>query len=103
MDFELNEDQEALAEGVAALCAGRFDIETVRSMATDGLDRGRWAELAETGVFSLTRPESDGGLGMGWADAAVVFEQLGRALVPGPLVATTLTAALIGLEADRWC
>ena len=99
MDFELNEDQEALAEGVAALCAGRFDIETVRSMATDGLDRGRWAELAETGVFSLTRPESDGGLGMGWADAAVVFEQLGRALVPGPLVATTLTAALIGLEA----
>ena len=97
MDFELSEDQEALAEGVAALCAGRFDIETVRSMATDGLDRGRWAELAETGVFSLTRPESDGGLGMGWADAAVVFEQLGRALVPGPLVATTLTAALIGL------
>ena len=97
MDFELNEDQEALAEGVAALCAGRFDIETVRSMATDGLDRGRWAELAETGVFSLTRPESDGGLGMGWADAAVVFEQLGRALVPGPLVATTLTAALVGL------
>ena len=97
MDFELNEDQEALAEGVAALCAGRFDIETVRSMATDGLDRGRWAELAETGVFSLTRPESDGGLGMGWADAVVVFEQLGRALVPGPLVATTLTAALVGL------
>ncbi len=97
MDFELNEDQEALAEGVAALCAGRFDIETVRSMATDGLDRGRWAELAETGVFSLTRPESDGGLGMGCADAVVVFEQLGRALVPGPLVATTLTAALVGL------
>lgn len=97
MDFELNEDQEALAEGVAALCAGRFDIETVRLMATDGLDRGRWAELAETGVFSLTRPEADGGLGMGWAEAVVVFEQLGRALVPGPLVATTLTAALVGL------
>ncbi len=97
MDFELNEDQEALAEGVAALCAGRFDIETVRSMATDGLDRGRWAELAETGVFSLTRPEAEGGLGMGWAEAVVVFEQLGRALVPGPLVATTLTAALVGL------
>lgn len=98
MDFELSEDQEALAEGVAALCAGRFDIETVRSMATEGLDRQRWAELAETGVFSLTRPEADGGLGMGWAEAVVVFEQLGRALVPGPLVATTLTAALVGLS-----
>ncbi|MDE0699561.1 MAG: acyl-CoA/acyl-ACP dehydrogenase [Acidimicrobiaceae bacterium] len=97
MDFELNEDQEALAEGVAVLCEGRFDIETVRLMATDGLDRGRWTELAQTGVFSLTRPEADGGLGMGWAEAVVVFEQLGRALVPGPLVATTLTAALVGL------
>ena len=97
MDFELNEDQEALAEGVAALCAGRFDIEAVRSMASEGLDRRRWAELAETGVFSLTRPEADGGLGMGWAEAVVVFEQLGRALVPGPLVGTTLTAALVGL------
>ncbi len=97
MDFELSEDQVALAEGVAALCAGRFDIETVRSMADEGLDRGRWTELAETGVFSLTRPEAEGGLGMGWAEAVVVFEQLGRALVPGPLVATTLTAALLGL------
>lgn len=96
MDFELTEDQEALVEGVAALCAGRFDIETVRSMATEGLDRRRWAELAETGVFALTRPAADGGLGLGWAEAVVVFEQLGRALVPGPLVATTLTAALLG-------
>ncbi|MCY3851744.1 MAG: acyl-CoA/acyl-ACP dehydrogenase [Acidimicrobiaceae bacterium] len=98
MDFELNEDQEALAEGVAALCAGRFDIGTVRAMASDGLDRGRWTELAQTGVFSLTRPEAEGGLGMGWAEAVVVFEQLGRALVPGPLAAATLTASLVGLS-----
>lgn len=98
MDFELDEDQEALAEGVAALCAGRFDVETVRAMAGEGLDRRRWTELAETGVFALTRPEGDGGLGLGWAEAVVVFEQLGRALVPGPLVATTLTAALVGLR-----
>ncbi len=92
MDFELSEDQEALAEGVAALCEGRFDIDTVRAMGETGLDPGRWRELANTGVFSLCVPESEGGVGLGWAEAVVVFEQLGRFIVPGPLVANTLAA-----------
>ena len=92
MDFELSEDQEALAEGVAALCEGRFDIDMVRAMGETGLDPGRWRELADTGVFSLCVPESEGGVGLGWAEAVVVFEQLGRFIVPGPLVATTLAA-----------
>jgi alkylation response protein AidB-like acyl-CoA dehydrogenase len=39
-----------------------------------------WDELVEAGVFSLLAD------GFGWADAAVVFEELGRAAVPGPLV-----------------
>jgi alkylation response protein AidB-like acyl-CoA dehydrogenase len=95
MDFELSQDQAALAEGVAAQCEGRFDIATVRAMIDGGLDRGRWRELAETGVFSLCVPESEGGVGLGWAEAVVVFEQLGRFIVPGPLVATTLAAGLV--------
>ena len=94
MDFELTDDQVALQEGIASLCEGRFDIEAVRAMA-DGLDRGRWSELAETGVFGLALPEADGGVGLGWADAVIVFEQLGRFLVPGPLVGTTLAAGLV--------
>jgi len=100
MDFELSEDQEALAEGVAALCEGRFDIAAVRAMEAAGLDRSRWTELADTGVFALCLPEAEGGVGLGWAEAAVVFEQLGRTLVPGPLVATTLAAGLVDGAAD---
>ncbi len=100
MDFDLSEDQLALADGVAALCEGRFDIAAVRAMADSGLDRARWVELAETGVFGLCLAEADGGVGLGWAEAAVVFEQLGKALVPGPLVASTLGAGLIDGAAD---
>jgi len=100
MDFELSEDQVALAEGIASLCEGRFDIEAVRAMEDSGLDRGRWAELAETGVFVLCLPETDGGVGLGWAEASVVFEQLGRSLVPGPLVATTLAAGRVDGAGD---
>ena len=48
------------------------------------LDRARWQELGDTGVFSLRIPEADGGLGLGMSEAVLVFEELGRALVPGP-------------------
>ncbi len=47
------------------------------------------------GVFALRLPESDGGVELGWADAVLVFEELGRALVPGPLVWTHLVAGLV--------
>ncbi len=96
MDFELSPDQEALREGVRALCQGRFPISFIRSLIEPpGLDRARWRELADTGVFSLVVPEADGGVGLGYADAVVVFEELGRALVPGPLVGSFLAAGLI--------
>lgn len=104
MDFELSEDEVALAEGIRSLCAGRFPLEKIRA-AEDGdglLDASGWAELAEAGVFSLQVPESSGGVGLGMAAASVVFEELGRALVPGPVLATHLaaTSGLVDGAAD---
>ena len=96
MDLELSDDQVALQEGIASLCEGRFDIDTVRAMAdTGGVDRDRWAELGETGVFSLVLDEADDGVGLQYTDAVIVFEQLGRFLVPGPLVGTFLAAGVV--------
>jgi alkylation response protein AidB-like acyl-CoA dehydrogenase len=96
MDFTLSSDQEALQEAVRKLCEGRFPMERVRQLAdVGGVDRGLWRELADAGVFSLRLPESDGGVGLGMAEAALVFEELGRALVPGPLVWTHLAAGVI--------
>jgi alkylation response protein AidB-like acyl-CoA dehydrogenase len=74
--FILTEDQESLREGIRTLCTGRFPMERVR----EGFDREVWRELADAGVFTL--PD----LGFGLAEEAIVFEELGRALVPGPLV-----------------
>ena len=96
MDFELNADQEALQEGVRKLCTGRFPMERVRALVDDGgVDRDLWRDLADAGVFSLCLPESDGGAGLGHAEAVLVFEELGRALVPGPLAATHLAAGRV--------
>jgi alkylation response protein AidB-like acyl-CoA dehydrogenase len=93
MDFELSDDQVSLQEGIRTFLDGRFTLDDVRAIEASGhLDRDRWRELGETGVFSITLPEADGGLELGVAEAALVFEELGRALVPGPLVATFLAA-----------
>lgn len=94
MHFELTDDQLALQEGMRNFCAGRFDIDAVRALES-GLDRGAWRELGDMGVFALRMPSSEGGVELGWADAVLVFEELGRALVPGPLVWTHLVAGLV--------
>lgn len=96
MDFELSDEQVALVDGVRAFVDGRFPMATVRSLADEGgVRRELWQELADMGLFSLRLPEADGGVELGWADAVLAFEQLGRALVPGPLVWTHLMAGLV--------
>jgi alkylation response protein AidB-like acyl-CoA dehydrogenase len=96
VDFELSEDQEALQDAVRKLCAGAYPMATVRSLeAHNGVDRDLWRRLADAGVFSLRLPESDGGVGLGSSEAVLVFEELGRALVPGPLLWTHLGAGVV--------
>ena len=80
MNFDLTDDQVALRDGIRSLCEGRFPMKRVRA----GFDRDAFAELSEAGVFSLRAD------GFGTADGAVVFEELGRALLPGPLVWSAL-------------
>jgi alkylation response protein AidB-like acyl-CoA dehydrogenase len=95
MHFDLTADQVAMRDTMRQLCRDRFPMPVVRGTATAGLDRDRWGELAALGLFGLRVPEADGGVGLGWPDAAVLFEELGRALVPGPLVASHLAAGLV--------
>ncbi len=49
---------------------------------------GLWGHMVELGWPALTVPEAAGGLGLGAVELAVVVEELGRALAPGPLLPT---------------
>ncbi len=91
MDFDLNEEERSLQQGIRELLAGRFPMERVR----EGFTREAWAEIAGAGVFALWLATDRGGLGLGATHAAVVYEELGRALVPGPLVGQQLGASLV--------
>jgi alkylation response protein AidB-like acyl-CoA dehydrogenase len=97
MDFDLSEEQRQLQDELRRMLAARCTTATRRA-AQDlpgAVDRDLWRHLADTGVFALRLPEADGGIGLGLADASVVFEELGRAAVPGPVVWTSLAAGLV--------
>jgi len=96
VDFQLTDDQEALKDGVRSFCEGRVPADQLPELEKSaGFDRELWRDLAEMGVFSLRVPEADGGVGLGCADGVIVFAELGRRLVPGPLVWTHLAAGSI--------
>ncbi|MFS4096697.1 acyl-CoA dehydrogenase family protein [Streptomyces sp. AF1A] len=97
MRFRLTEDQRALKAGVRELLARRFGREALRAaVAAPGrLDRSLWRELGAAGFFALRLPEADGGVGLGLPEAVLAFEEAGRALLPGPLVATHLAAGTV--------
>lgn len=107
MDFEFSEEQEELRATVRRFLAEQAPISYVRSMLDD--ERGTtdevWQGLADLGVTGLLTPEEHGGAGMGMVDMAVVLEELGRAVHPGPFASTALAAvslvALAGDDADR--
>ncbi|MEU9377023.1 acyl-CoA dehydrogenase family protein [Streptomyces sp. NPDC048255] len=97
MHFQPTEDQRALRAGVRDLLAGRYGRAALRESVDSGavVDRALWRELGEAGFFALRLPESAGGVGLGLPEAVLVFEEAGRALLPGPLVATHLAAGVV--------
>jgi alkylation response protein AidB-like acyl-CoA dehydrogenase len=51
-----------------------------------------WAQLAELGWTGVAVPEELGGAGLGFLEQAVLHEELGRALTPGPFFSTVAVA-----------
>ena len=97
-----NDERQMLRQTVAALVDKHAGPEAVRRAmnSEQGYDEALWSMLCEqVGVAALMVPEDLGGAGGELADAAAVLEELGRGLVPTPLLATTL-AELALLAAD---
>jgi len=95
VDLDLDADELALQQGVRRFCADRFPLSVARQFGTPGgFDRDRWAELGELGVFDVLSVSTSETGGLGAVGAVVVFEELGRALVPGPLIACVLARGL---------
>ncbi|MDT5099849.1 MAG: hypothetical protein QOC76_3586 [Mycobacterium sp.] len=99
----MSEERELLRQTVAALVDKHATPAAVRQAieSESGYDESLWKLLCEqVGAAALVVPEELGGAGGGLADAAVVLEELGKALAPTPLLGTTL-AEIALLSADE--
>ncbi len=99
MDFDITDDQEALIAAARAVLAKECPITFVRQVLEhDGSgENDLWPRMVELGWPALTVPVELGGLGQGFVEQVLLFEELGRTVTPGPMLATT-TQFLPALE-----
>jgi alkylation response protein AidB-like acyl-CoA dehydrogenase len=95
MDLDFTEEQDLLRETVRNLCERHCPPEAVRKLEDDpiGYSESFWKQLAELGLLGVTLPEEYGGAGLSMIDAAVVYEEIGRALAPSPHFVSSILGA----------
>ncbi|WP_139980332.1 acyl-CoA dehydrogenase family protein [Nocardioides litoris] len=96
MDFSTNPDHASIRDSVRTfLDKSGTEQDVRRAMDTPaGFDRTAWQALAQQlGVAAIGIPEDLGGAGFGFAELAVVLEEVGAALLPSPLLASRVLAA----------
>jgi alkylation response protein AidB-like acyl-CoA dehydrogenase len=99
MYFDLTDEQQAIKSTARDFLAARFKSERIREIAAseDGLDESGWREMAELGWTGLALPEEWGGQGLGIVELAVLFEEMGYALAPSPLLSDTVVGLALSL------
>ena len=100
MHLALTDDQQFFQETTRKFLEQEAPIATVRALADDpaGFDRAWWARGAELGWTSFLVSEADGGgslSGEGVLDLAIVAQEMGRLVAPGPLVPTNVVAMAV--------
>lgn len=102
MDLLPSPDQLELTGAAAAFCAQVDPTQLIRRRRHEStaLPAENWSAAAELGLLGLSAPLSVGGLDMRLADEALVFRELGRALMPGPFLPTVLAARVATLGGD---
>jgi alkylation response protein AidB-like acyl-CoA dehydrogenase len=98
VNFDLTDEQQMLQAAAKEFLAARLKSETIRKLAEtdDAFSEDLWREISELNWPGLMVSEAYGGQELGTVELAVLMEQLGYALVPGPILSSMLTA--IALE-----
>lgn len=87
MDVRLSEEQELLRQSAREFLSRECPMAQVRAVIDDpsgDVDK-LWRQMAELGWTGLVIPEEYGGAGLSTVELAVLFEETGRVLLPGPL------------------
>jgi alkylation response protein AidB-like acyl-CoA dehydrogenase len=101
MDLSLTEDQELIASTAREVLSSRAATAGARALEGDpaGYSAALWKEMVELGWTGLAFPEEHGGVGGDFLDVCLLFEQLGYAQLPSPLLASV---ACCGMPVARF-
>ncbi len=109
-DFGFTEEHDLARTQARRFLQEHSSIERVRKLALDdvGFDPATWKQIAELGWIGLVSPEQYGGAGFDQLHLALLFEEMGRRLLPSPYFGTMLALAGIesaGSDAQKreWC
>ena len=94
MDFGLSEEQDLLQSSAREFLSQECPPQLVRALLDDeqGYSPELHRKMAELGWTGLLVPEKFGGLGLGMLDMALLLEEVGRAVVPGPFLFSSVLA-----------
>lgn len=94
MDFGLSEEQVMLKTSAREFLDKECPKKLVRAMMDDekGYSPELWKKMADLGWQGLVFPGQYGGADSSFLDLAVLLEEMGRALVPGPFLPTVVHA-----------
>jgi len=89
VDFAFTDEQLELKRQARAWLQERYPLDRDWSdREGDAPQDDRWAELADLGWLGVSVGEAEGGAGLGFVEEAILLEELGYALYPGPYLAT---------------
>jgi alkylation response protein AidB-like acyl-CoA dehydrogenase len=99
MYFDLTDEQQAIKSTAHDFLAARYKSERIRELAESerGFEQSDWEEMADLGWTGLALPEEWGGQGLGTVELAVLFEEMGYALAPSPLLSNTVAGLVLSL------
>ena len=101
MPVGLTEEHRALASAMGGLAQRHAPRELTRQ-GLEGLIAGKlpgyWKPLLDAGLLTLHLPEEHGGDDADAVAVAVVLEEAGRALLPGPFLPTVLAGAVLAQD-----
>jgi alkylation response protein AidB-like acyl-CoA dehydrogenase len=96
LDLEFTAEQDALRAGARDLLDGECPPSAVRDLADNGrMPEKLWPAQVAAGWTALALPEDVGGLGLGAVEVAIVAEEAGRAVAPGPWLASVTQYAAV--------
>ena len=97
MNFGLSESQRILKENARKFLVSECPMTEVRRImeTADGYDAALYRRMADQGFTGIIFPERYGGLGLGKVEMAVLLEEMGWALVPGPYFSSVLLAGAV--------